>query len=135
MLNQNTWHKVEQLFNNLSKEELDSLQNLKKNQAIVIKMSDKNLGLTIMDFDWYDAECMRQLEDTIIYFQLCPTQIEQVKFTTKLTLQKLIEKYKHVLTKQECRLLQLNLVRPGQVYHASTSYPNCTKTQLWGDQL
>ena len=101
MLNQNTWHKVEQLFNNLSKEELDSLQNLKKNQAIVIKMSDKNLGLTIMDFDWYDAECMRQLEDTIIYVQLCPTQIEQVKFTTKLTLQKLIEKYKHVLTKQE----------------------------------
>ena len=113
MLNQNTWHKVEQLFNNLSKEELDSLQNLKKNQAIVIKMSDKNLGLTIMDFDWYDAECMRQLEDTIIYVQLCPTQIEQVKFTTKLTLQKLIEKYKHVLTKQECRFLQLNLVRPG----------------------
>ena len=62
-------------------------------------MSDKNLGLTIMDFDWYDAECMRQLKDTIIYIQLCPTQIKQVKFTTKLTLQKLIEKYKHVLTK------------------------------------
>ena len=112
MLNQDTWQGVREVFSNLSKGELDALQNLKQNQAIVIKMSDKNLGLTIMDFDWYDAECMRQLQDIVIYVQLNPTQIEQVKFTTKLTLEKLIEKYKHVLTKQEYRFLQLNLVRP-----------------------
>ena len=30
-------------------------------------MSDKNLGLTIMDFEWYDAECLRQLSDRYIY--------------------------------------------------------------------
>ena len=54
-------------FKNLSNQQLKALKNLKHNQAIVIKMSDKNLGLTIMDFEWYDAECLRQLSDRYIY--------------------------------------------------------------------
>ena len=64
-------------------------------------MSDKNLGLTIMDFEWYDAECLRQLSDHYIYIQLSKDEIEQVQFTTKLTLEKLLQKCKHVMTKQK----------------------------------
>ena len=75
-------------------------------------MSDKNLGLTIMDFEWYDAECLRQLSDRYIYIQLSKDEIEKVKFTTKLTLEKLLQKYKHVMTKQEFRFLHTHLSRP-----------------------
>ena len=57
-------------FKNLSNQQLKALKNLKHNQAIVIKMSDKNLGLTIMDFEWYDAECLRQLSDRYIYIYI-----------------------------------------------------------------
>ena len=99
--------------NNLLDMELRALKILKNNKAIVIKVSDKNLGLTIMDFSWYDMECLRQLHDATIYLQLESEEVERVKFTTKLMLEKFILKYKDVLTKQEMRFLQKNLQRPG----------------------
>ena len=39
-----------------------------------------------MDFSWYDSECLRQLKDKVVYLQLEEDEIEQVKFTTTLTL-------------------------------------------------
>ena len=102
--------------NNLLDMELRALKILKNNKAIVIKVSDKNLGLTIMDFSWYDMECLRQLNVATIYLQLESEKVERVKFTTKLMLEKCILKYKDVLTKQEMRFLQKNLQRPGLFY-------------------
>ena len=96
-------------FNNLSKRQIRAIRNLKHNHAIVIKVSDKNLGLTIMDFLWYDNECLRQLKDKAVYIQLEEGEIEQIKFVTTLTLSKMLEKYKNILTKQESRFLQIYL--------------------------
>lgn len=39
---------------------------------LVILNADKNLGLTILDFAWFDAECRRQLGDERFYRRLAP---------------------------------------------------------------
>jgi len=104
-------------FNNLSKRQIRAIRNLKHNQAKVIKVSDKNLGLTIMDFSWYNSECLRQLKDKVVYLQLEEGEIEQIKFVTALTLSKMLEKYKGILTKQESRFLHMYL-RKSNIKHS-----------------
>lgn len=52
---------------NYSKEDLRQLQQLVTNNDIVIRPADKNLGITILDGEWYRSECYRQLGDTKFY--------------------------------------------------------------------
>ena len=44
-----------------------ALRKLKANPNIIIKPADKNLGLCILDRDWYLNEGHRQLSDTTVY--------------------------------------------------------------------
>lgn len=46
---------------------LKAVKSLKSNSKIVIKPSDKNLGVCIMDYDFYVDECYRQLNDVSSY--------------------------------------------------------------------
>ena len=48
---------------NLTKGEKKSLNSLLNNNKIVIKNSDKNLGITIVDSDWYYASCLSHLNN------------------------------------------------------------------------
>lgn len=43
------------------------LQSMKQSKDYIIKPADKNLGLTLMDRSWYDAEVLRQLSDANTY--------------------------------------------------------------------
>ena len=52
---------------NLSKMEREALFHLQNNDSIIIKPSDKNLGLVIMDLTWYEHECFNQLTDNTTY--------------------------------------------------------------------
>jgi hypothetical protein len=44
-----------------------ALQSLRQDLDIVIKPTDKNLGLVIMDMTWYVSEAHRQLSDPLVY--------------------------------------------------------------------
>lgn len=63
---------------NISLQQRLFLLKIKKNQEIIIKPADKNLGLTIMNKSWYDGEILRQLADVKTYkevqFDKIPTK-------------------------------------------------------------
>lgn len=52
---------------NISRQDQRFLMELKHDSSIIIKPADKNLGITIMDMTWYDAEVRRQLNDASTY--------------------------------------------------------------------
>lgn len=55
---------------NLSKEEWQALDSLRLDSEIIISPTDKNLGVAILDKDWYVNECQRHLDDTNSYEQV-----------------------------------------------------------------
>ena len=50
---------------NCTREEREALHDLCHDADIIVKPADKNLGLTLINREWYIAECERQLADTI----------------------------------------------------------------------
>ena len=57
-------------YRNLTKEEQQALENLRKYDDIVIKQADKGSGVVVMDRVKYVAEAMRQLGDVGVYVTL-----------------------------------------------------------------
>ena len=51
---------------NLSKQEREAIKKLQKRVDIVIKPADKGSG-TVIDYNWYVDECLRQLNDNKYY--------------------------------------------------------------------
>lgn len=47
-----------------------ALDKLRNDKSIVIKPADKNLGITIMDSEWYHAEVMKHLTNELVYDRL-----------------------------------------------------------------
>lgn len=61
--------KIKRNFNN---DEYQILQNILKDNSIVVTSSDKNLGLSIVDRSWYNNEIQRQLSDSSTYVKKEP---------------------------------------------------------------
>lgn len=57
-------------YRNLTKEEQQALENLRKYDDIVIKQADKGSGVVVMDQVKYVAEAMHQLGDVGVYVTL-----------------------------------------------------------------
>ena len=57
-------------YRNLTREEQQALENLRRYDDIVIKQADKGSGVVIMDRARYVAEAMRQLSDVGVYVAL-----------------------------------------------------------------
>ena len=64
-------------YNNLTKEELDALDELQKRDDLIFTKADKGGALVIIDVKDYILEANRQLDDTKFYQKLTsdPTQI------------------------------------------------------------
>jgi len=52
---------------NISKSLVKALHSLRRNTSLVIKPTDKNLGVSIMDATKYREECYKHLKDTQVY--------------------------------------------------------------------
>jgi len=52
---------------NISKSQVKALHSLRRNTSLVIKPTDKNLGVSIMDATKYREECYKHLKDTRVY--------------------------------------------------------------------
>lgn len=52
---------------NISPKQHRFLQQLRRDDTLIVKPADKNLGLTLLDKSWYDNEVMRQLGDSKTY--------------------------------------------------------------------
>lgn len=77
---------------NLSKQEQISLAGLKKDKAIIVKAADKNLGLTLMDRNWYNDETMKHLNDTDVYEHLTQEKWKQKQIRIHGDLKSLLSK-------------------------------------------
>lgn len=87
-------------FNKVPNKELirikKTISKLKNNKDIVIKPTDKNLGLCIMDADFYLKECHRQLDDSSTYKKLDKSP----NFKGILTqLKRILYKFNHLYNK------------------------------------
>jgi hypothetical protein len=103
-----------------------AIKALVKDTSIVIQTADKNLGVVLVNRDWYEKECMRHLMDITNYVMtsMVPTAAE---FTTML--ESILVKYNKltckasntneiIYTKLANYLLQFNKVK--QLKHAGS---------------
>ena len=59
--------KPTRISDNLPKPERRAIKQLQKRVDIVIKPAHKGSGTVIMDRDWYNNECLRQINDNKYY--------------------------------------------------------------------
>lgn len=70
---------------NLSRHQLQLLQNLSNDPSIVIKPADKGGGIVILDTDMYHNEVMRQLNDSSSYVKLTSDPTRSIMNLEKVT--------------------------------------------------
>jgi hypothetical protein len=64
------FHNCSSLFRfkpNMSRLQSNAVRCLRNDRDIIIKPSDKNMGLCVVDKSWYTQECLRQLSDATTY--------------------------------------------------------------------
>lgn len=74
-----------------------AITELKQLRDIVIKPADKNMGMTILDKSWYQAECDRVLGDQHTYAPVPAAQMPTIVSGLRHKLRQLLDTYQHVL--------------------------------------
>ena len=96
---------------NCTREEREALHDLCHDADIIVKPADKNLGLTLINREWYIAECERQLADTSTYAKVhnvSASGIQKMMLRFIATLEDKIPPNEHKwLTRETERLSQL----------------------------
>ena len=96
---------------NCTREEREALHDLCHDADIIVKPADKNLGLTLINREWYIAECERQLADTSTYAKVhnvSASGIQKMMLRFIATLEDKIPSNEHKwLTRETERLSQL----------------------------
>jgi len=110
---------VQRLFprlRNLSLNSLRFLQSIRFNLSIVIKPADKNLGLTILDREWYNNECARQLNDSATYRSITHTECLQLNRTAASQIIRLTNTAAKadVITRKEANFIQFGTDNPNR---------------------
>lgn len=70
--------------NNLPAADRQFLRSLRLNRKIVVKATDKNLGIAVLDTDWYCGQCDKHLLDTRTYSaisEMAATRLRDFAFT------------------------------------------------------
>ena len=86
---------------NLTKKEWNAVQQLKNQNDIIIKQSEKKGACVVMDKDYYHGKMMELLNDRETYQPLN----ENIDKITNRKIKKLTNKYKNCLTNKEIRYL------------------------------
>lgn len=92
---------------NLLPHQRHALQELRKQNKLVIAQCDKNLGPAIVEYETYVQKALHDhLLDQTIYKPLTPGSAANFAFNLKLKLQQWIEQNKHTFSKIERRFLR-----------------------------
>jgi hypothetical protein len=102
--------KTKQSPSNLLLNQKKALNYLRNQQYFLVVQCDKNLGPAIIERDEYIKLAFRDhLNDTLTYRQLSPIDTTIYARYIYTTFKAYIEKYKHVLTKNEGKFLRHHL--------------------------
>ena len=86
--------------------ERKAIFQLQNNKSIIIKPSDKNLGLVIMDLAWYEEECFNQLlGDKQTYQELSKEEVHKFCLRAKTLIKHIVDKYRQDLSNKEIDFL------------------------------
>ena len=104
-----------------------ALKKLKNNPNLVIMPADKNLGLVLLDRDWYLKEGDRQLADVNVYKQVDTVPFEELHSR----LEHICYKYKNFISRDEIKYI---LHKPMNNYRVCALYflPKLHKTPVVG---
>ena len=69
---------------NLTKRERRALKRLIRREDIIIKPADKGSGTVVMDMDWYENECLRQLNDIQFYEKIDNNTCQKIHFRSTI---------------------------------------------------
>jgi len=87
--------------------ELRLLKKLKNNSNIIIKPADKNMGLTILDVNWYKQEGETQLSDAKTYKLVTKNNININKLETRI--KSFVNENSDYFNQQELKFLIIHL--------------------------
>lgn len=92
-----------------------ALRKLRTNPKIIVKPADKNLGLCILDREWYLNEGHRQLSDTTVY-----KSVEHVPLEELLDrLHSVVTKYRSIIGNDGAKFI---LLKPPNGYRVCSLY-------------
>ena len=100
---------------NSSSIERAALREILSNQDIIIKPADKNLGLTIVDREWYVDEINRQMSDESVYRQINTIdEKERIKRNASCAISLAVEylQFVHLIADYEARYILAGLDNP-----------------------
>jgi hypothetical protein len=98
--------------------------------SIIVKPSDKNMGLCILDATWYVAECNRQLSDPATYASVLAAAMPGLIHQLQQQALQLAGRCQPLLPEQVYNYIvaHASLVC-SQLCHSSTCCPRCTNFQ------
>jgi hypothetical protein len=96
-------HIFKKINKNLTFNQQKTLKNLMNDDTIKICNSDKNMGLAIVDSNWYEQEVYTHLNNSDCYIKRIPNVIK-----IRNSIIELIESYKNQATQQEYKFLLKN---------------------------
>jgi hypothetical protein len=85
------------VHDNVTPEMRRALVELQLDPSIIVKPSDKNMGLCILDRSWYVAECQRQLGDPHTYAPVSPTALPAIRSGLQQAALNLADQYRQYL--------------------------------------
>lgn len=110
---------------NLSFEKRKALKNLRylvNTRQIVIRPADKNLGLTVMDYNWYCAEAYKQFSDITTYQHL-PSAHHIPILRIAQSILSIINNYSSCFTKQQLKFIVTQQLLPAIARPELTNIP------------
>lgn len=103
------------IHSNVSPVLSEAIARLRQLRDIIIKPADKNMGMVVLDREWYQGECNRILGDASTYLELPPDQLPAVIQKLQAQLQHLCERWKHALPETVYKYLLASASTPVQV--------------------
>jgi hypothetical protein len=100
---------------NMTPDMRQAMFQLKHDPTIVVKPSDKNMGLCILDRTWYEAECNRQLSDAATYQQVPASSIPDLCRRLQQRVRTLVDQYRCYLPEDVCIYLEAASCEPSVV--------------------
>ena len=91
---------------NMTPEQRRAMFELQHDPSIVVKPSDKNMGLCILDRSWYEMECNRQLGDAATYQPVAANTIPALCESLQQQALKLVDLYQAFLPADVYKYLQ-----------------------------
>jgi hypothetical protein len=105
------------VHSNVSPVLAEAITRLKSLKDIIIKPADKNMGMVVLDQEWYQGECDRLLGDQAVYAEVPATEIPQLIDTLQKQLVTIVTRWRQAFPEDVYKYLMDSATHKVQVPH------------------